>query len=115
MSPSQHPLRHALHNEIHARPPEAMTAPAGSPGAALACECRVRACLSASLCVYTVRWRLKHACLQPPNPNPPIAAAKEAVRAQRSREMAEYKARLRAEQELWQAEQDAKMCINCSS
>ena len=27
MSLSQHPLRHALHNEIHARPPEAMTAP----------------------------------------------------------------------------------------
>ena len=27
MPPSQYPQRHALHNEVHARPPEAMTAP----------------------------------------------------------------------------------------
>ncbi|MBC7649017.1 MAG: DUF3422 family protein, partial [Vitreoscilla sp.] len=27
MSLSQYPQRHALHNEIHARPPESMTAP----------------------------------------------------------------------------------------
>ncbi len=37
-SPSQHPQRVALHNEIHARPPEAMTAPLALSHVVMVCD-----------------------------------------------------------------------------
>ena len=41
--PAQHPQRVALHNEIHARPPEAMTAPLAISHVAMLCDAQQRA------------------------------------------------------------------------
>jgi hypothetical protein len=45
---------------------------------------------------------------------PPLAAKAE-TRAARMREMAEHKAKLRADMEAWNDAQEAGMCINCGS